>query len=108
MCGVDSTPLQGVNCKRVNTLAKSSHLLLTSGNKKLTMPPVGRKYKTLADYLDQTGTTQDFLAEKLGVSRSYVSLLASGERQPALPLALRIEALTGVPVESLVAGERAS
>lgn len=67
-----------------------------------------RKYKTLADYFEQTGKTQDSLAERLGVSRSYVSLLTSGERQPGLALALRIETITGVPVEALVAQERAS
>jgi transcriptional regulator with XRE-family HTH domain len=69
---------------------------------------VKRKYLTLAEYFEKTGNTQDSLAAQLGVSRSYVSLLASGERQPALSLALRIEGLTGVPLSSLVAQERAS
>jgi transcriptional regulator with XRE-family HTH domain len=66
------------------------------------------KYRTLAEYLDKTNTTQDALAEQLQISRSYVSLLASGERRPGLRLALRIEALTGVPVSALASGEALS
>lgn len=66
------------------------------------------KYGTLAEYMEKKDVTQEALAERLGISRSYVSLLVSGERQPALRLAIRIEKLTGVTVESLVAHERAS
>lgn len=69
------------------------------------MARVRRKYQTLSDFFDKTGTTQDALAEKLSVSRSYVSLIAAGKRQPSLLLALRIESLTGVPVASLVSTE---
>ena len=61
-----------------------------------------RKYRTLADYFEQTGATQESLATKLGVDRSYVSYLVAGKRQPALDLAVRISRLTGVPVESLI------
>ena len=61
-----------------------------------------QRYRTLADYFNQTGDTKEAIAEKLDISRSYVSLIASGDRQPALRLALRIAKLTGVPVESLV------
>ena len=68
------------------------------------MAAVRPKFRTLAKYLETT--TQDALAKKLGVSRSYISFLASGKRQPGLKLALRIEAVTGVPAEALVAHER--
>ena len=61
-----------------------------------------RKHASVAAFLEETGTTQRQLAERLGVSRAYVSLIASGDRQPALDLAVLIEELTGVPVESLV------
>lgn len=67
-----------------------------------------QRYRTLADYFEQTGETQESLATTLRISRSYMSLLVSGDRQPALPLAVRIEELTGVPVAALVAQERAS
>jgi transcriptional regulator with XRE-family HTH domain len=55
--------------------------------------------------MQKTGTTQDVLAARLGISRSYVSLLAAGYRQPGLKLALRIQTLTGVPASSLVSSE---
>ena len=61
-----------------------------------------RKYRSLADYLEQTEQTQRALADKLGVNESYISLIASRQRQPSLRLALRIEAMTGVPVSALV------
>lgn len=67
---------------------------------------MGQKYRTLADYFEQTGKSQTSLAVKLQISRSYMSLLVSGSRQPALDLALRIEAMTGVPASALVASER--
>lgn len=46
--------------------------------------------------------THEWLAELLGVDRSYVSLLRSRDRQPSLPLALEISRITGVPIEALV------
>jgi transcriptional regulator with XRE-family HTH domain len=63
---------------------------------------VKAKYRSLADYFSKTRDTQEGLAKKLGVTRSYVCLLASGERQPGLKLALRINEMTGVRLESLV------
>ena len=69
---------------------------------------VRQRYRSLADYFEQTGKTQESLAVRLEVSRSYVSLLASGERQPGLRLALRIASITGVPVEALVSQQVAS
>lgn len=75
--------------------------------KNTTKSAAKKPYASLSDYLDKTGTTHDALAERLGISRSYVTLIACGDRQPALDLALRIEAETGVPVAALVP-ERAS
>jgi transcriptional regulator with XRE-family HTH domain len=69
---------------------------------------VPRKYRNLAEYLEQTGQTQQALADKLHVNESYISLLASRRRQPSLRLALRIHALTGVPVSALVSEAVAS
>lgn len=65
-----------------------------------------QRYRTLADYFEQTGSSQIALARKLQISKSYVSMLVAGERQPALDLALRIEALTGVPAHALVSAEK--
>ncbi|HXG71351.1 MAG TPA: helix-turn-helix transcriptional regulator [Gemmatimonadaceae bacterium] len=63
---------------------------------------MARTFKTLADYLKRTGTTQRALAVRLGVSAGYTCQLVSGQRQPALHLALKIARVTGVPVTSLV------
>jgi transcriptional regulator with XRE-family HTH domain len=60
----------------------------------------------LADYFEQTGQSQISLARQLKVSKSYMSMLAKGERQPSLALAVRIEGLTGVPAASMVTAER--
>lgn len=65
------------------------------------------RYRDLEEFFDKTNKTQTWLAEQLGVDRSYVSLIANGNRQPSLHLALRIEALTGVPLKSLLRAETA-
>lgn len=62
-----------------------------------------KTYRSLAEYFQATGITQEELAAKLGVSQSYMSLLAKGSRRPSLPLGLAIERETGVPVEALSA-----
>lgn len=59
------------------------------------------KYKDLDDFFRSTGRTHEWLADELGVDRSYISLIRSGSRQPSLPLAIAIERVTGVPVEAL-------
>lgn len=46
--------------------------------------------------------TAKALREKLGLSRSYASELASGIRKPSLDLALRIEREMGVPASHWV------
>ena len=66
---------------------------------------MAQKYRSVADYLEQTGKTQGYLAERLGVSRSHVSLIADRKRQPPLDLALKIVRVTGVPIESLLRPE---
>lgn len=61
-----------------------------------------QRYRTLDDYFDQTGEAQTELARRLGISDAYMHYLRSGERQPSLPLALRIHEETGVPIDSLL------
>lgn len=66
------------------------------------------KYKDLKAFFEKTGRTQQWLAEQLDVDQSHISLITSGQRQPSLPLAVRIRDLTGVALESLVAAKEAS
>lgn len=61
-----------------------------------------KKFKSLAEYLTKTGTTQEALATRLGVTRPYISMIAAGDRQPSLALAIRIEEETGVPAAAMV------
>jgi transcriptional regulator with XRE-family HTH domain len=63
---------------------------------------VAQRYRSLADYFERTKKSKRSLAKRLGVSESYVSFIAAGKRQPSLAVALKIEALTGVPAASLV------
>ena len=66
------------------------------------------RYRSLADYLDATNTTQAALAARFDIDRSYVSLLVSGDRQPGRRLAVRLEKEIGVPASSWDAEERAA
>lgn len=61
-----------------------------------------RRYRTLADYFEQTGKPYRELADRLGITPVYVALLVRGRRTPSLPMALRIQEMTGVPVETMV------
>jgi transcriptional regulator with XRE-family HTH domain len=64
----------------------------------------------LSNFITQSGLTRSTWAERLGVSRSYLSDVLNGNRRPSLDLAVRIARLTGgaVPVESWVPGEPVS
>lgn len=59
----------------------------------------GQALKLLRRY---QGLNQSALAKKLGVSRSYISELESGNRTPSLDLLSRYADLFNIPVSSLV------
>jgi transcriptional regulator with XRE-family HTH domain len=61
-------------------------------------------YRSLRAYLDATHTTQEQLAQRIGVSQAHLSMLLSGQRKPSVELALLIERETGVSVRDLVEG----
>lgn len=61
-----------------------------------------QRYRTLADYFEQTDSTQADLARAMGVSKACISLLARGEGFASAKLAARIAEHTGVPVASMV------
>jgi DNA-binding XRE family transcriptional regulator len=60
------------------------------------------KYDDLDDFFRRSGRTHEWLAQRIGVDRSYISLIRSRRRQPSLPIAVAIKKETGVPVEALV------
>ena len=61
-----------------------------------------QRYRTLADYFEQTGKTQTEFAKRVGVHRSLISHIAAGRKQPSLPLALKIAEAAGVPIANLL------
>jgi putative transcriptional regulator len=49
----------------------------------------------------EAGWSQAVLAERLGVSRQTVNAILTGRYDPSLPLAFRISAVFGLPIEEL-------
>lgn len=49
----------------------------------------------------EVGWSQAALAERLGVSRQTVNAILTGRYDPSLPLAFRISAVFGLPIEEL-------
>lgn len=58
--------------------------------------------RTLADYMDETGTKDAELAAKVKCDRSMITKLRRRQATPSLPLALAINKETGVAVEMLL------
>jgi len=62
-------------------------------------------YPTLRAYLvaaKAQGRSHTEVAQELGIALGYLSDLKSGRTQPSLDLALKIERLANVPLESMV------
>lgn len=59
--------------------------------------------KDLASYLAGERITDAALAARVGCDRSMIAKIRTGRATPSLPLALAINRVTGVPVETLVA-----
>lgn len=51
------------------------------------------------------GWSQGELAERLGVSRQTVNAIETGKYDPSLPLAFKIAALFGLPIEAIFTPE---
>ena len=68
-----------------------------------------RVYPNLSAYFkanrDETLTQ---VADEMGISLSYLSMIKWGIRQPSLPLALKLAQRCAVPLESLIRIARAS
>ncbi len=57
--------------------------------------------KPLVKWLEKTGKTQTWLANKIGVAACTVSLYANGYRPIPVPVGLKIEQLTKIPFRTL-------
>ena len=54
----------------------------------------------LADYMAATGSTQEQIAERIGVTRQAVSLYLLGRATPGLETALKMRDLLGVHLDT--------
>lgn len=68
---------------------------------------MGKRYSTLAEYLERTKQRQEDVAKRLKISQGHLSKIATGKIRPGFDLAMRIVKETGVPVESLHRGAAA-
>jgi transcriptional regulator with XRE-family HTH domain len=57
--------------------------------------------KSLAEYMDRKGITQQGLAEQLGVSQQAVSLWLKGFK-PTASMLVKLSKLTGISVDKLL------
>ena len=53
----------------------------------------------------ERGWSQQDLAERLEVSRQSVNAIETGKYDPSLPLAFRIAALFGLPIEAIFSND---
>ena len=60
------------------------------------------RYQSLNEYFAEARGNQLALARKLGCDQSTLSLLAIGKRRPSPKLAAKIEAITGIPLRTLL------
>jgi plasmid maintenance system antidote protein VapI len=61
-----------------------------------------RRYRSLQDWMERTGTNQTKLAKLAGLKTPHLSKILSRSRRCSLDKALRLSRVTGVPVETLV------
>lgn len=54
----------------------------------------------LREYCTRHGYKQYELAQLLGIAEAHLSQILSGVRRPGLPIAVRIEDVTGIPAKS--------
>ena len=59
-------------------------------------------FKSIRDYLQRTGKTESELAQLACISQAHVNMLKNGYRRPTPELAARLEAITGIPLRTLL------
>lgn len=65
------------------------------------------RFQNIDDFMKFHKLRQKELGRMLGVSESGISLLLAGKRRPSFELAMRIKALTGIPLEQSLSGNLA-
>lgn len=57
---------------------------------------------TLDDWMRNNGVTDAALAETVGVSRSFITRIRAGKRQPSLPVAVKLAGKTRLPLTAFL------
>jgi transcriptional regulator with XRE-family HTH domain len=65
-----------------------------------------RRYRSLVEYFEHSGDTQQALAARIGTSQAQISLWTRGLSLPRLDRALRLERITGVPLKKILKAKR--
>ena len=55
---------------------------------------------TLDQWMNAKGWTDAKLAERVGVSRPFISRIRNGKRRPSLAVALRLAGVTKLPIST--------
>jgi transcriptional regulator with XRE-family HTH domain len=61
-----------------------------------------KKFDSIDAYLAGTNSTQQQLADELGITQSALSMIKNGLRIPRPELALRLHEVTGIPLTTLL------
>lgn len=57
---------------------------------------------TIREAMKAKGLTDQALADRVGVHRAHITRIRQGERQPSLPLALKLSAQLGLKVDAFL------
>ncbi len=76
---------------------------IAGGYRAVTMKRQSKSnYRTIRDYLEKTGKTESELAQLACISQAHVNMIKNGSRRPTPEVAARLEAITGVPLRTLL------
>ena len=59
-------------------------------------------FKNIRDYLKGSGKTEAELAQLACISQAHVNMIKNGSRRPTPEVAARLEAITGIPLRTLL------
>lgn len=62
--------------------------------------------EVLGDWLRGLGVSQEELARRVGTTQATISRYVDGTQYPTLPLAVRLHAVTGIPMTAMARPRR--
>jgi transcriptional regulator with XRE-family HTH domain len=61
-----------------------------------------RKYRSLKDYIERSGDSQDRIAAEVGTSQAHISRIAAGLAIPRPMLAAKLAKYAHIPLDSFI------